>query len=120
MNSSVLNFREADTSVVQEVELCDVLLRLLKEFRITLRHHGIEVLFTALPRVQSDEERVERFFRTAIGRIVHFSRGASPMVVINTRARESGLDLVVTATREGTEHLLLVGYFAQASWSHRA
>jgi light-regulated signal transduction histidine kinase (bacteriophytochrome) len=120
MNSSVLNFRETEASAVQEVDLRVVLLRLLREFRITLRHHGIEVLYSTLPWVQADEERVERFFRTAIGRIVHFSQGSKPVVLITTQAREAGLDLVVTATREGSEHLLVVGYFTEANWPQRA
>ncbi len=98
------------------VSLRDELVFQLRDFRITLRQYGIEVLYGPLPNVVADPERVERFFKTAIGRMVQFSRGGSQVVHIEAKPRESGLDLVFTARKSGQEHLLVVGHFPEYSF----
>ena len=99
------------------VNLRDELVFQLRDFRITLRQYGIEVLYGPLPHVVADPERVERFFRTAIGRMVQFSRGGSQVVHVEAKPRERGLDLVFTARKSGQEHLLVVGHFPEYSFS---
>ena len=98
------------------VNLKEALLFHLRDFRITLKRYKIEVLFGDLPIVYADDERVSRFFRTAIGRIVQFSRDSQPVVCIDAVPLESGIDLVITARKENQEYLLVVGHFTGISF----
>lgn len=119
INPDAYKVFEPDTAGADIVNLREELLAQLREFRITLKLYGIEVLYGPLPVVSADLERVERFFRTAIGRIVQFSRGDSPVVSIEARPRETGIDLIITARKGEDEHLLVVGHFPDF-WYERA
>jgi len=102
------------------INLREQLLFQLRDFRITLKQYGIDVLYGPLPHVQAEPERVERFFKTAIGRMVQFSRGGGQVVHVEAKPRESGLDLVFTARKSGQEHLLVVGHFPEYSFEKEA
>ncbi len=103
----------------REIHLRDALLAELRDFRITLRLYGIEVLYGVLPVVSADPERVARFYRTAIGRIVQFSRDAQPVVFVEAMPRESGIDVVISARKGEKERMLIVGHFPHF-WFERA
>jgi hypothetical protein len=81
------------------VDLRASLVEVLNAFRVTLREHNIEVLYAELPEVPAQPERVDRFYRTALGRIVQFGRETPPVVTIETQARDFGFDLVISAQR---------------------
>lgn len=85
------------------VDLRANLVDVLNAFRVTLREHGIEVLYAELPQVPADPERVDRFYRTAIGRVVQFGRESAPVVTIETQPRDFGFDLVISAQRLKTD-----------------
>lgn len=81
------------------VDLRASLVEVLNAFRVTLREHNIEVLYAELPEVPAQPDRVDRFYRTALGRVVQFGRETPPVVTIETQARDFGFDLVVSAQR---------------------
>ena len=104
------NLREV-TDQPAQVNLDEVLESILMDFRVTLRKHEVEFLSTPLETVPSDEERVHRFFRTSMGRVVQFSRRGQVEVIVEGMAREEGYDVIITASRGKSDKLLLVGRF---------
>jgi nucleotide-binding universal stress UspA family protein len=104
------NLREV-TDQPAQVNLDEVLESILMDFRVTLRKHEVEFLSTRLETVPSDEERVHRFFRTSMGRVVQFSRRGQVEVIVEGMAREEGYDVIITASRGKSDKLLLVGRF---------
>lgn len=104
------------STTCRTLNLSQELLFHLRDFRITLKRYGIEVLYEPLPKVYADPERVDRFFRTAIGQVVQFSRDGQLVVYIDARARENGIDLVITARRRDTARLLIIGHFAESGF----
>ena len=109
---------EFATRGTENVDLRASLVDVLNAYRVTLREHAIEVLYTELPEVPAQPDRVDRFYRTALGRVVQFGRESSPVVTIETQARNVGFDLVISAQRlsaEGKpERIHVVGRFAEA------
>lgn len=96
------------------VDLQDSLESTLKNYRVTLKRYGIEILYDDLPEVQADPEKVMAFFKLVIGRVVHYTRHNSPVVYLDGSSDRAGAyQLVIRADRSKSEKLLLVGHFSQ-------